>query len=425
MSRFPTYYHNQQIGKWYDWTDPNNPYTARQEALLNERYGINLSSSHRRKNGKFVDGGGWWMRKEESIIQPSNPVTVVRANRRYYSGSFITGDASWDPAPRWWNSDNHKNNILNHSRKLGAQAYNSMRPAQPNFSGLNALYELRDVPKMLQQATKVIRDRIWKVRDRSGRSSMSRAGEWYLAIEFGWLPLLNDIQDFSRTQAREQDIIKQLIKDEGKPIRRSRNLPNYWGDQGDGKTVTNSWQYAGGHPWNTHMSPTLVTQAYGKAPERTNYESWHIARTWAEGQFRYLLPPGPRTVDWTKKIRSRIYGFRPTPSVVYNAMPWTWLADYFTGLGDFIDSTSGGVEDQLITDYFFVMSHMEWGMSTEASQSVMVGEDAEQTVTSTKTHKWVIKSRVPASPFGFGVKDSDLSPKQVAILGALGLSKLP
>jgi hypothetical protein len=150
-------------------------------------------------------------------------------------------------------------------------------------------------------------------------------------------------------------------------------------------------------------------------------------KTWGVGKFRYLLPPGPRNVAWTRKMVRRIMGARVTPDMVYQIMPWSWLADYFTGLGDFIKAVSPGVADRLICDYAYLMTTEVREATTECSQTFYANKKGDQahTVRASCTIRDTLKMRRVASPFGWGLKDSDLSAHQVAILGALGLSRMP
>jgi hypothetical protein len=121
-----------------------------------------------------------------------------------------------------------------------------------------------------------------------------------------------------------------------------------------------------------------------------------------------------------------IFGLNPTPSAVYKAIPWTWLVDWFSNIGDVIANLDGGVADRLAADYMYLMnkitfqmartsygnyySGVSWGSSTPFSAECFQGA--------------VSKRRMRASQFGFGVKENELSLTQWSILGALGLSRL-
>ena len=123
----------------------------------------------------------------------------------------------------------------------------------------------------------------------------------------------------------------------------------------------------------------------------------------------------------------RLLGSRVTPDVVYNLMPWSWLVDYFTDLGHFIQAVSPGVADRLAADYAYVMQTDIWTRTREGLVVVQGSkkEDSQYIeLTASTTLADVRKMRHRASPFGWGVSQDSLTPKQLAILGALGLSKL-
>lgn len=122
----------------------------------------------------------------------------------------------------------------------------------------------------------------------------------------------------------------------------------------------------------------------------------------------------------------RIMGQRITARELYNAIPWSWLADYFTDLGHFVTATSPGVADRLVADYAYLMSHVQWKATTERTQEVRTssnGSSKTRIASSAKTVR-TIKMRVRASPFGFGLSQNDLTPHQASILGALGISRI-
>jgi hypothetical protein len=118
-------------------------------------------------------------------------------------------------------------------------------------------------------------------------------------------------------------------------------------------------------------------------------------------------------------------GGRITPSVAYNLIPWSWLVDYFTDLGEFVDAISPGVEDLLIWDYAYIMRTKEVNRHVTRWQNVRNASNITEKVTAQADTTTRIKMRCHASPFGFGFKDGDLNIRQLAILGALGLSRLP
>lgn len=421
---------NEPLGQWYS-IETDKP--VRTEYYVPEvasgKQLINIS--HRRIRGEYRSGGPWLMRKITTTRTPSEASEIWGQGEHWYTGGvYAKAHLLGDPvAPSNWDTDDYANERYSALKNRGAEAWNRLRPDLPDFSLATSLYELKDLPNMFRDYVKVMRGELDRAaRHRHGRryTALSWSGKWYLAIEFGWLPLYKDIQNFCEAQQGKQKRLTQLIRDAGRPVRRSTTLTDEAGDSGVKRYSKSYLSSLDGTPHH----PTFVTQCYDYGPEsHVRTERRTTDRTWAEGRFRYFLPPGPRDVEWKKSMLRRIMGGRLTPDVLYNIMPWTWLIDYFTDLGQFMKAISPGVADSLICDYCYLMRHKEWTETTEARMRYGVrrvnGKTFGGVLTSTLETKRTLKMRTYASPFGFGIKAESLSPKQVAIMGALGLSRLP
>jgi hypothetical protein len=279
----------------------------------------------------------------------------------------------------------------------GATAYAKMKPDRPSMNGLNAIYELKDVPRMLSQ--------------RFQAQGLHEIGDYYLALKFGWEALLKDVVSFVITQRQAQDTLKQILRDEGKPIRRAIRLS-------DANANTYSAQGSG-----NVLGPSFVTYFYGPCSYQARINS--IDRVWASARFRYWLPGGPRDVQWTNSMLAKIFGFKPTPKVVWRAIPWTWLIDWFTNVGDMIDNLETSLVDRLAADYFYTMRNVANVAEVTGNSTFYRAETLQPiTVSATGTKETGYKSRLKGDPFGWGTPENSLSGTQLAIMGALGLSRL-
>jgi hypothetical protein len=120
----------------------------------------------------------------------------------------------------------------------------------------------------------------------------------------------------------------------------------------------------------------------------------------------------------------RLYGLRPTPSVIYNAIPWSWLIDWFSNAGDIIENLEVGVADRLAADYMYMMRE-NWGHVERFSTARIYRENGIiADITSTSQRLLSVKTRVLGDPFGFNTSANNLTGMQLSILGALGLSRL-
>lgn len=425
------------IGELRDWRNgiSGNPVTSHQYCTLIQRSGaqiINLKWP-RSKDGKYRQGGPWLMWKEEVHWFPSVHLDVYRlSNKIAYSGRFIPNFVSY-AGPSGWNSTSTLNSLKSSLLSRGAEAWNRMRPEEPDFTFASSVYELREPLPIMQNGLLSIMRKVDQRRARKGRpplpgerrrrrrrkrNPLSRAGEFYLALQFGYLPLLRDIRNYVDAQRGAQKRLTQLIRDAGRPVRRRASLSKERTDAVSSSTI--------GVGIDANQNPLLVTQCYSGGDSWVNIDRETTTNTWCEGRFRYFLPPGPRDVAWNRKMYRRIMGWRITPRELYEVMPWSWLIDYFTDLGQFINAISPGVADRLVADYAFLMCTITYTVKRQHGQRVRcnsAGNDV-RTALSGVTSIRTIKMRVKASPFGFGFSKENLTGAQAAILGALGLSRL-
>lgn len=278
----------------------------------------------------------------------------------------------------------------------GAEAYDRMKPTKPDFSVLNYLFELKDVPSML----------------RARHEKLSDIGSYYLALKFGWEPLLRDLRNLFTFQQRAQKHLAQLIRDNGRSVRRRVNLF----DRELSSTQNSGSSYG-------VIAPIVDTWFFQEEPKFTD-KVVEYDRCWASGRFKYHLPPGPRDVNWNRRMVGRLFGATPSPAVLWNAIPYSWLIDWFTNAGHVISNMDAGVADRLAADYCYIMR--EYGLRTSREVEFVVARKSGQKIRMTSTSLGTTRymTRVPGSPFGFNISEESLTGMQLSILGALGLSKL-
>lgn len=407
-------------GDFFDWRNdvPDNPKTGEQwDVLRTFTGGVLINLSHRRHKGKWTSGGPWLIWKEEVLVEPSGKTRTFRSgNRRAYEGTYRPSSYPQPSNPNNWNSSGYINARYTDLKNRGAEAWNRMRPDLPDFSFATAVYELKDPLPVFQNSLRRVMRQTARRIPPGLRGKAKRNAEWYLALQFGYLPIVRDIINYQSALQGADRRLQQLIRNEGRPQRRKRELKNV-ADSSTSFTISPGTL--------SSMQPVHVTQCYGPGGTTQEVTNRIIERTWCSGRFRYLLPPGPRDLNWERLMLKRIMGHRITPRELYQVIPWSWLADYFTDLGQFISAVSPGVADRLIADYAFLMSTLEWSATSTVSQVVRTTSNGPTSrIYSKATRTRTIKMRVAASPFGFGFTQNDLSAHQVSILGALGISRI-
>lgn len=337
-------------------------------------------------------GGNFDLRYSRFVNQPVD-LGHIRAFGVYRNISY---KGKWMATVPW---NNYPSSAPN-GAAYGATAFDKMKPDRPQMSLLNSIYELKDVPGMLKQ--------------RFLNHGLSSIGDYYLALKFGWEPLLRDVRDLVNTQRNAQKILDQLIRDEGRPVRRKIQLAAT-----QGTLIETSGLGAG------PTLPAFNSYFYDGSNSRFTYREQPTSRIWASAQFRYWLPPGPRDINWRRWMLARIFGLRPTPSVVYKAIPWSWLVDWFSNVGHVISNMDTSLVDRLAADYFYVMRHDMTTISRTSTLSFWRAHNMELfPATSTAAAFVGSKTRVHGDPFGFATAQNSLSGVQLSILGALGLSRL-
>jgi hypothetical protein len=270
--------------------------------------------------------------------------------------------------------------------KLNAAGTTMIARTTPNSSTANlstALGEvsLEGIPAMSGMAT-------WRNRAHVARS----AGDEYLNVAFGWLPLVSDLRDFAYAVKHHHKILMNYRKGSDKKIRRRYVLTE--------NTSTTGRQFNFGcNTWATGGTGNILTQTDD--------------RVWFSGAFRYHVPMGPGVSDkfaYYHSMADKLLGVDLTPEVVWNLAPWSWASDWFGNVGDVMHNISALGSDGLVLEYGYAMSSKKRSIEFSSDRGSLIQND-------------VNLLRLPSTPYGFGFNMANLSARQTAVLVALGLSR--
>lgn len=115
-----------------------------------------------------------------------------------------------------------------------------------------------------------------------------------------------------------------------------------------------------------------------------------------------------------------LYGLRVNPSNIYKAIPWSWALDWISNAGDYVDQLTDIWSDSIAAEYFYVMHHLRVTRTLTITLPFVSGG-----VTFVFHRYYDCKQRLEASgPYGFSLSWDNLSPRQLAIAGALGISRM-
>lgn len=279
----------------------------------------------------------------------------------------------------------------------GTRAINIAIPTKPISGLLTTLGELRR-----EGLPALVGSRTWQARTLAARN----AGDEYLNYQFGWLPLVNEIRTFADTVRRSDEITSKYERESGKKLHRTVTFPT--------EIETTMTESSGHYP-----APTIKSQYFVGTSKKTDVTTVRTER-WFSGAFTYHLPPqGSRARSVA--IANKLYGTRLTPEVVWNLTPWTWAADWFGNVGTVMSNASALNNDGLVMHYGYMMRKrtVERTVSITGSSMRING----RSLNLSQTFTTIVKTRTKASPFGFGLTFDSFSGRQLAILGALGLTR--
>jgi hypothetical protein len=303
---------------------------------------------------------------------------------------------------------NSSTSDMDYASQLGAKGWNKFRPTRSGADLGVFLGEIHEVPRMLKTSAKGFAD-LWRSMGghRSNFAPKKLANHW-LNHQFGWLPFLADLRDLYKTTKSLDSKLKQLRRDNGRWIRRRGTI----GMESESEVLTEQDTSCGLYPI---ASSYLYSYPYGSSRVTKNFSR----HSWFSGAFRYWIPAKPDSWYWNARAIAMLYGVMPSPSLVWELTPWSWLIDWCADVGDAINNMDSIMFDNLCAKYAYVMCHTIRNITYSGQNNFLTGP-----ISATASMNLESKSRVGASPFGFGLTGGDFSSRQWSILGALGLSRL-
>jgi hypothetical protein len=273
----------------------------------------------------------------------------------------------------------------------GASAAKLAANTNPGRSLVNIptfLAELKDFPRMIKQVGDVIRKR--------GRpGSASEAASWYLGYQFGIAPLISDLRklcNFQDAVDQRVDELKRLYSKGG--LRRRMRLE---------EVSTNS-------STNGLLVSAFDSGITYRATRSTKAERWGTIR-W----YPTAMPNWKTDAEMRRYAQSLIFGLnaQSLASTAWELIPWSWMADWFFGVQNFIEAHNNAVP--CVPSRINIMTHYTTSLSFARSDSLPYGGGIAEVKLESKAR---IQSGVSLNtnlPF--------LNGKQLSILGALAITR--
>ncbi|DAD51639.1 TPA_asm: maturation protein [ssRNA phage Gerhypos.1_50] len=314
--------------------------------------------------------------------------------------------ASWNMAPNWPDPVEPSFNEINRD---GARAINRTLPTKPHAGLMQFLGELREqFPQLIGHAI---------VQKSLGPRAL---GNEHLNVQFGWRPLIADLQKFALAVLAGNNLLRQYVRDSNRQVRRHTVLF-------EGTALTEK------PPWNSGVNYVHADEGLPYSPEgffmilpSATVTDTVTQRVWFSGAYAYLLAD---LSSWVRKAErfdqqaNHLLGTRLTPSVLWELTPWSWMIDWFGNFSAVVQNADALTSDSLSLRYGYIMHHYEVRREVSIIGAYDFQGKRMPTITAYLTRS--SKTRTRATPFGFGLDLSTLSPRQWAIVGALGGTKSP
>jgi hypothetical protein len=375
---------------------------------------ITQSEGHRWPKGRGVrDVGGPFntVKSDYSISHSKNRYVFDFTHglyKEFYDGGVISHNVVVPELSTWRVAEPSMSQLISVASKSGLGSDTLARgtkmiassiPTNPVVDGSVGLAELfrEGIPSMI--GSSILKAKAGFFRD---------LGSEYLNYEFGWKPLIQDLRDASKAIVESETILKQLVRDSGKNVRRQRHLPI---EQQVDISYSNT-----GYPRGTEDA------AWWATPRATLTDKYWRS-TWFSGCYTFEYDPGNLTEISRIATQARLlYGLELNPEVLWNLAPWSWLVDWFANVGPLLNNVSAFQNDQLVLRYGYVMDRHK----RDLIQGVEVNRNHPGNIlpeSYTEQHSCEWKSRAQATPYGFGVASSSFTLRQWAILSALGITR--
>jgi hypothetical protein len=305
----------------------------------------------------------------------------------------------------------------------GASAYNKFKPRTQAFDAMQFLFDdIKDLPQQLRTTAELMKGSYRSLLSSAPRSVRQQAArelvqprsisEQFLNYQFGWAPFIGDLAKLYDAYESFNKRYAQVKRDNGHWIKR-------------GGSVVKTREESDKEVIEGGVYPVLTSDFYSTPGHPDTTTRWTSVErdVWFSGQFKYYIPGYKRDLSDVDRYELfgamlRHYGVGISPSVVWELTPWTWLVDWFSNAGDVISNISSVMTDQLVSRNAFVMCHAKHLAYVSSNIHLKDGE-----VHCFWYQEVDTKKRTLANPYGFGLTWGDLTPRQLGILAALGITR--
>lgn len=198
-------------------------------------------------------------------------------------------------------------------------------PGEPVVALPVFLFELKDVPSMLKQAKERTAGLIKNARSSNKRDILrylsgpkARASD-YLAYQFGWRPLVSDLMDMVGVTKWMHDRGRMLRNYSSKGISRRRLLGTFTAQTTDPR-----------YPYDAQWF-----DKWGTAVTSHSASRWVVSH-WSANRYAFETALDSKNVN---AFRRAALGLDVSLTHAWDALPWSWLTDWFVDVGSVIHAS--------------------------------------------------------------------------------------
>lgn len=405
-----------------------------------------VSAGHyRKKNGQWSGGGPFYKLHQSRETTGSNSYSwrTNGVTTDWTAAGVVPNAGSTRPSYQMLLASNKTYGQQvsdSRNRTQFVSAWNRTHPGSPLASMGQWLLELKELPSLpLRSLFKGIPFRRIPHEALNRVKWFSGLGSEYLNYAFGWRPFVNDLREMYHLMKTIDKRMAQIVRDNGRAIKRGTRFNKEVSTQiisGPGSSLMSqgsrsigasaaasggSYQYAFADVLG--VPTTISGSSVVSRSVTTTRESWYSA------SYSYHIPD-TRSWQWNARTKAALFGALPTPRLVWEIMPWSWLVDWFANVGDSLEyHLNTSALPSTVARYSYLMvtertedtatCQTEWSDKVALPLRNIPGGSASL---STKIVKET-KLRMGATPFGLGSTYDSLSNGQYAILAALGMSR--
>ena len=361
-----------------------------------------VSIGHRKNHkGKYDSGGPFFTCR----INPSPSTMNVSLDEYWgqgrfkYSGPVVMPIDGSDANPIF----SIPSQDGSHLDKVGAEAISIINPTNANAQlGVSLGEIIHDKGITLPGIA------AWRDRTKVAKA----AGSEYLSSVFGYLPLVSEIKASAQSVRDGNRIMENYKAAAGTLVHREFAFDDI---------ITEDYAEVGSGRCQYSTQGSVPSFHSGNVPIFVRRKT--TTSRWFSGSFTYASTDSSaigRCLGLESEA-DKLFGISLTPDVLWELAPWSWAIDWFSDAGNVISNATDLLIGGLVIKYGYIMEKTSTEYTYEMPSSGLTGYPGPPPPFSVTN---VTKRRVEANPFGFGIGWEGLSPTQLAITAALGITRL-